>query len=87
MPEEKSPYGKFSIEQVARAEAFTFIIQIGKELYSEGEFYAFTKDRIDYHAHVILTKLRDMIKNGSQEEKTDALRNIWNFRILPLRIH
>lgn len=84
---EKSPYGKFSIQDVAEAEAGHFVIQVGADLFSYNDKMAFNKERTEKFFEDILNGLNDMKENGSKEEREDALKCLINLRIYPLRIH
>lgn len=71
-----------------RTEAGNYYIQIGDGMFeSESGKLAFTKDRADYFYMAVWEGLKDMLKNGNQAEREDALKCLLNFRIVPLRFH
>lgn len=85
---EKSPYKVHSIEEVMKAEAGAFYIQIGDNMFeSESGKLAFSKDRADHFYLMVWEGLDDMRKNGDEQAQEDALHCLLNFRIIPLRFH
>lgn len=85
---EKSPYKDHTIEDVLAIEAGNYYIQIGDSLFeSETGKIAFSKDRAENFYFQVLEGLKDMKKNGSQEDRDEAERCLLNFRIIPLRFH
>lgn len=88
MSDEKSPYGKFSIEDITKAETDHFVIQIGSELFAlpNGKM-AFTKERIDALYEEVLEGLNIMRKEGTDIEQEQALQGLLLLKIHPLRIH
>lgn len=84
---EKSPYGKFTLEQVERAEATSFVIQVGEEFFNEDDiYYAFPKEKAEHYLEVAKEGLYIMMKEGSEQERQAAFRSLCDIRILPLRI-
>jgi hypothetical protein len=84
---EKSPYVKYSIQDVAAAEAGHYVIQVGSDLFSYNGKMAFNRDRADKLYADILAGLNDMKENGSDLEKEDASKCLVTLMIHPLRIH
>ena len=82
----KRPLKNFTEDEVAQAESDLYIIQIGYELFYEGNYCAFTKLKTDKFYEFIRAGLDDLIKNGTEAEKREALASCYNFRIIPLRI-
>lgn len=84
----KSAFKNFTEDQVAEAEKDAYMIQIGYELFYDetGSYCAFSKDKTEKYYAGIRAGLEDMIKNGSEEEKKEALISCLNLRIIPLRI-
>lgn len=71
-----------------RTEAGNYYIQIGDSLFeSETGKVAFSLERAEHFYAVVFEGLRDMRKNGDDEEREDALKCLLNFRIIPLRFH
>lgn len=83
---EPSPYKNFTVEQVMEAERDRYIIQVGGEIFYEGNYCAFSKERTEEYWDLIQTGITDMIKNGNAKERADALNTCLNLRIIPLRI-
>lgn len=85
---EKSPYGEHTVEDVLKAEAGNYYIQLGDDMFiSESGKLAFRKEKAEFFYDRIMEGLRDMKDNGSEEEKEDAHQMLLHIRIYPLRIH
>ena len=85
---EKSPYKDHTIEEVMQAEAGSYYIQIGDSMFeSETGKLAFNKERAEHFFAAVYEGLRDMRKNGNEQDREDALHCLLNFRIIPLRFH
>lgn len=83
----KSPFGDFSIEEVAAAEASTYVIQVGSDLYCHDGAFAFNRRGAIIHYNKIRNELAYIAKNGDAREKKHARRCLENLKVLPLRIH
>lgn len=71
-----------------QAEAGNYYIQIGDGMFeSETGKLAFSKDRAEAFFDQIIAGLIDMRKNGTPEEKEEAIACQLNLRIIPLRFH
>lgn len=71
-----------------QAEAGNYYIQIADGMFeSETGKLAFSKERAEAFYDQILAGLIDMRKNGTPEEKEEAIACMLNFRIIPLRFH
>jgi hypothetical protein len=85
---EKSPYKVHRIEEVMQAEAGRYYIQIGDSIFnSDTGKLAFNKERVEYFFAAVYEGLRDIRKNGDEQDREDALHCLLNFRIIPLRFH
>lgn len=85
--EEKSPYGKYTIEEIVQAESGHYVIQVGGDLFSYNGKMAFSRARVEKFFDDIFLGLNDMKENGSDLEKDDALKCLSMLKIYPLRIH
>lgn len=85
---EKSPYVSGTIEDVVRAEAGSYTIQVDTDFFmtEEGNM-AFSRARADHFYEVIIAGCRDMIKTGDELEAEDARRTLWFLKMMPLRIN
>ena len=85
---EKSPYGSFSVQEVMEAEAGTYVIQVGADLFSlpNGKM-AFSKDRAEYFYQEVRRGLLHMKENGEEHERKEAHECLLYLKIHPLRIN
>ena len=71
---EKSPYKGHTIEEVMQTEAGSYYIQIGDGMFeSETGKLAFSKERAEHFYLAVWEGLNDMLKNGDEQEREDAL--------------
>lgn len=91
MPEdkksEKNPYVSYSIEDVAKVEAGYYVIRVGSDLFSYNGKMAFDKKNADNYYQQVWDGLIDLIKNGGELEKEDAMHCLMHLQMFPLRIH
>jgi hypothetical protein len=83
----KSPYKNYSIEDIMKAEAGHYCIQVGGDFFSYHGKIGFSRQRAEMFYDDLLNGLNDMKKHGSDEEKGDAYKTLLMFKILPLRVH
>lgn len=83
----KSPFGKYTLEQVAQAEATNFVILLGHDLFSFEGKYTFVKEDAEAYQEQILGGLMDILQNGSEKEMEEAEVCLLNLKILPFRLH
>ena len=84
---EKSPYVRYTEEEIVAAEYGHFVIQVGGDLFSYNGKMAFTRERADKFYDDIIEGLTDMKKNGNEVEKEDAVKCLIMLKMFPLRIH
>lgn len=86
--EERSPYGRHSLERIAEAENGNYYIQIGGDIYStsDGKIF-FSKPTVEKRYDYLMKELQTMVESGSKIEKADAFGCLLYLRIHPLRIH
>lgn len=84
--EPKSPYKNFTEEQVAKVEADNWIIQVGHELFYEGKYCAFSRNKTEELFEIIWAGFEKVRLTGTDIEKEEAFKSACNFRIIPLRI-
>lgn len=85
---EKNPYVAYTPEDVVRAEAGSYTIQVIDDFFmtEEGNM-AFSRERAEHFYGLIIDGCRDMIKNGDALEKEDAQKTLWFLKMMPLRIN
>lgn len=86
MASKKSPFLNASEEQIARVEKDSHIIQVGSEIYYEGNYCAFSKEKADHYLEVIKAGLKETVQHGNDIERDEALLSCYNLRVIPLRI-
>lgn len=83
---EKSPFVGHSVEQIAYAEATSYVIQVGVDFFESKGHLTFSAKQAEGIYLKLLAALSDSIKNGSTEDRLTALKCIQTLQILPLRI-
>jgi len=81
----KNPY-PYDLKDLREAEK-DFVIQLGTDFYVANGVMFFPDDMVKEVYDIILSELREAIKEGTEEEKSDAMWAISRFHIHPLRIH
>jgi hypothetical protein len=88
MKKEKSPFGKYSQEQIEEAESKNFIILLGHDLFCNEEGrYTFLKEDAEVYHDQIRGGLMEILENGSMTEKQEAEVCLFFLKILPFRLH
>lgn len=87
MKEKKSPFGKYTQEQVEQAEANNYIILLGHDLFSFEGKYTFGKEDAELYHEQIIGGLMEILENGSAAEKEEAEVCLFFLKILPFRLH
>lgn len=83
----KSPYNNYSVAEIMLAESCSYVIQVGKDLFSYEGRMIFNKKTSIVHYNKILNNLMDIIDGGDDEERNDAIKCLGSLHILPLRIN
>lgn len=83
---EKSPFVSHSIEEIAYAEATTYVIQVGVDFFENKGHLTFSLKNAQGIYLKLLGALVESVRNGSEEDKKTALKCIQTLQILPLRI-
>jgi hypothetical protein len=83
---EKSPFVGHSIEQIAYAEATSYVIQVGMDFFEEKGHLTFGYKQATTIYMKLLSALASTIKHGNHEDKQVALKCISTLQVLPLRI-
>lgn len=84
---EKSPYRRYSVEEVMDAENGNYVIQVGGDLFSYNGKMAFSKARADKFYDNVMAGLHDLKKHGSDVEQDDAIKCLFHLKVFPLRIN
>lgn len=88
MPKKRNPYiNKMSEDQVAKAEATFFYLQVGEETAEYHGKQTFTKDKAEYLFWELMDSMRQMVEEGNAEDQRIARYGLLNFRVHALRIH
>lgn len=87
MKNNKGPFGEYSVEDVFRAEACSYVIQVGVDLFDNDGQMIFSKKAAIMYYNKILNELMNVIDGGDDAERADAIRCLGTFRIMPLRIN
>jgi hypothetical protein len=83
---DKSPFEGHSIEQIAYAEATSYVIQVGVDFFESKGHLTFGQKQAEGIYMKLLVALQDSVKNGSREDRETALKCLATLQILPLRI-
>jgi hypothetical protein len=84
---QKSPFVKYSEEQIAKAEATRYVISMGNDFFSLDGKYTFSKSKAEsYHDHVI-DGLLEIIETGTDPEIEEAEFCLFNLKILSFKLH
>jgi len=84
---EKSPFGKYTLEQVELAEATNYIILLGHDLFHYEGKYTFAKEDAEEFHEQIIGGLMEILENGSPAEIEEAEVCLFHLKILPFRLH
>lgn len=83
----KSPFVKYTPEQIVEAESNSYMILLGSDLFSYNGKYTFTKDKAEHYMEQIEGGLLEMLETGNEEEKEEAIMCLFLLKILPFRLH
>lgn len=83
---DSSPFKGHSVEQIAYAEATSYVIQVGVDFFESKGHLTFSQKQAEGIYLKLLFALQDSVKNGSREDRLTALKCISTLKILPLRI-
>jgi hypothetical protein len=87
MAKEKSPFRGFTIGEVNRAERDSYVVLIGNDFYScEGDM-VFTANQAEKHYETLLNNILHTMDNGTDKQKSAAMKCLMKLHILPLRLH
>lgn len=79
---------KYTMSQLEKFEANSFIILLKGDLFSHGGKHIFSKSKAEQYYSDILNGLMDIYFNGdSQLDKEDAAACLFHLKILPFRMH
>jgi hypothetical protein len=83
----KSPFLNGTAEQIADAEATSFYIIVGDNIFTYNSQMTFTKDDAAFHYAKVQEFLQEIATEGSSKEKIEASKSLLTLKILPLRIN
>lgn len=87
MSKKRSPFKGFTVEQIEKVEACSFVIVLGNNFYDKDGNFVFSKQQAEKNYNKILSKMVEAIHYGNEKEKSNALKCMAKFKILPLRVH
>jgi hypothetical protein len=83
----KSPFVKYTPEQIFAYEAVTYVIVAGSDFFDvDGNFF-FTKTGAERYYDKLTKQLSIDLKNGTRKERKHARRVLENLRVERMRIH
>jgi hypothetical protein len=83
----KSPYGRFSLEDIVAIEAGHYFIQVGSDIFCYNEKEVFTRDRAEMFYDSIFKDLTAMKEKGDEVAQADAKACLFYLRIHKMRVH
>lgn len=86
-PKFKSPYVGFTVEEIAKAEAGSYVIQLGGEFFDYQGNFTFTREAAERFYDELYTGLHEMLNDQRKIDKSEVLTTLLNLRISPLRFH
>lgn len=87
MKTNKGPFGEYSVEDIFKAEASSYVIQVGVDLFDNNGQMIFSKKAAIMYYNKILNELMNVIDGGDDTERADAMRCLRTLHIMPLRIN
>lgn len=81
-----SPFVTHTVEQIAYAEATSYVIQVGVDFFESKGHLTFSRKNAEGVYTKVLGVLLHSIENGSEEDKATALKCLLTLQLLPLRI-
>lgn len=82
----KSPFRHHSVEQVAYAEATSYVIQVGIDFFENKGHLVFSEKTAYSNYSKLLSALVQTIHEGDEEDRKVALKCLGTLKVLPLRI-
>ena len=86
MPNEKSPFIGFTVEEIFSAEMNSYVIQIGNDFYNKDGNFVFSATQANKHYNILLTNILSTMDKGTFKQKTAALKCLGKLLVYPLRI-
>ena len=83
----KSPFGRYTPEQIFAAEATTYVVLAGIDFYDMNGNYFFTKGSAVRHYNKIHRQLVIQSQEGTNKQRNNARRVLNNLKIQQMRIH
>lgn len=83
----KSPFGRYTPEEVFAFEAVTYVIVVGLDVFDVKGKWVFDKKGAVKYYNKILDELMQQLQHGNKKKKISARRVLNSLRIEPLRIH
>ena len=87
MAKKKSPFRNFTEKEVLRAEATSYVVLIGNDLYSREGSLVFSLTQAEKHYNTLLQNILLTLDSGNTKQKAAAVHCLRTLKVLPLRIH
>ena len=82
-----SPFRNGSEAQIAEAEASSFFLIVGPKVFMYNNQMTFTKIDVEFHFGKVKEFLLEVIEDGTEKEKSEAITTLLTLKIMPLRIN
>ena len=86
MSKNKSPFVGYTLEEIRRSEANSFVIMIGNDFYNKNGDFTFTLAQAEKYYEILLENILITLDEGTPKQKKAALSCLARLHILPLRL-
>jgi predicted Zn-dependent protease len=86
MVKQKSPFIGFTEAEVRRAEANSFVVILGNDLYSKDGNFVFSLTQAEKHYYILLKNILITLDEGNPKQRKSAMHCLGKLHIQPLRI-
>lgn len=87
MAKKKSVFKGYTEDEVMAAEASSYFIQVGSEIFNSKGIFCFNRRSAVIYYNRVLRQVLYQLQNGTKKEKKNAARVLNNLKIQPLRLH
>lgn len=87
MAKKKEPFVNYTVEEVLAAEACSFVVIAGSDVFDSKGRWVFDKNGAIRQHNKILREVMRIINTGTKAQQKNAKRVLDTLRIEPLRIH
>jgi len=86
MSKKKRPFAGITKEQIFRAEANTYVIQIGSDFYQKDGDFAFSRQEAEKYYDILMSNILRTLDEGNEKQYNAAMNCLSSLQILPLRV-